>query len=329
MLRTIIVWLCAATLALSQAPTAKKAAMAPSATSASVGRANPVPGKVVQNSATKVVAGAGAANGAPVVASNAAVSGPSQTAPADAAATTKAATIPARQRQQKIFDVKYADVNALTSMLNDLRRGSSPDRAVSQPGLHAIAVEAYSMAFLQSAEELIRQYDVPPMNVGQNHDFEIVAHILVAARTPVAGEELPADLAEVAKQLKETFGYTDVKLVDSALAHSREGRDAFVKGNVNGLADGATQPSTYEMTHTLVRYEPGGKKGSIELYGFHFKMRLAYISNTQTVSVTQWQDIAFQTDLNIPEGQFVVVGKSKVGTEDKSLVLVVKARAVQ
>lgn len=339
MLRTTIVWLCVATLALSQAPAVKKTAVPPPAKTASAASANPGPGKAApaaaakaiptvagkaaQTAPAKAIVPAGAANAAAVDSITTALPPPTQAAP------TKAAAPPARQRLQKVFDVKYADVNSLTSMLNDLRRGSSPDRVIPQPGLHAIAVEAYSTAFLQSAEELIRQYDVPPMNVGQNHDFEIVAHILVAGRTPVAGEELPAALADVVKQLKDTFGYTDVKLVDSALAHSREGRDAFVKGNVSGLADGATQPSTYEMTHTLVRFEPGGKKGSIELYGFHFKMRLAYVSASQTVSVTQWQDVAFQTDLNIPEGQFVVVGKSKVGTEDKSLVLVVNARAVE
>lgn len=241
----------------------------------------------------------------------------------------RASPTDARKRQQKVFDVKYADVGALAGMLNDMRQGSSPDRAIAQPGLHAIAVEAYSAAFLQSAEELIRRYDVPEMSVGQNHDFEIVAHILVAGRTRVTGQALPPDLAGVATQLKETFGYTDVKLVDSALVHAREGRDALVKGNVNGLSDGATQPSAYEMSHRFIRYEPGGKKGSIALYGFQFKLQLAYMTASPTVSVMQWQDVVFQTDLDIPEGQVVVVGKSKVGTEDKSLVLVVKARIIE
>ena len=324
MLRTAIIGLCVATLALSQAPAARKPAVPPpvKATAASAG---PIPGK-----------------GAPAVPNNAAPAAPnkgvqavppalSQTAPGDPSQPipAKAAGPAPRQRQQKVFDVKYADVDALTGMLNDLRRGSSPDRVIPQPGLHAIAVEAYSPAFLQSAEELIQRYDVPPMNVGRNHDFEIVAHILVAGRTPVTGEALPAGLDDVVKQLKETFGYTDVKLVDSALSHAREGRDAFVKGSVNGLADGATQPSTYEMAHRMVRYEPGAQKGSIELYGFQFKLRLAYTATSQTVSVSQWQDVAFQTDLNIPEGQTVVVGKSKVGTEDKSVVLVVTARLIQ
>jgi hypothetical protein len=231
-----------------------------------------------------------------------------------------------RKRQVKIFEVKYASVDALSGMLNDLRQGSSPDRATPQPGLHAIEVEAYSMAFLQSAEELIRRFDVPEMSVAQNHDFEIVAHILAASATAGADATLPKDLEDAAKQLKETFGYTDVTLVDSAIEHCREGRDAFTKGNVSGLSDGVTQPSTYEMTHRMVRYEPGTKKGSITLYGFQFKMRLAYLPAGQTTGPTQWQDVTFQTDLNIPEGQSVVVGKSKIGTEDKSLVLVLQVR---
>lgn len=251
---------------------------------------------------------------------------PKSDKPGSTPVAAKAALPESRKRQVKVFDVKYASVDALSAMLNELRQGSSPDKAIPQPGLHAIAVEAYSTAFLQSAEELIRRFDVPVMNVAQNHDFEIVAHILAASRAPLAGDALPKELAEVAKQLKETFGYTDVKLIDSALEHCREGRDAFTKGNVSGLSDGATQPSTYEMTHKVVRYEPGVKQGSVTLYGFQFKLRLAYLRTGQIAGPTQWQDVTFQTDLNIPEGQSVVVGKSKIGTEDKSLVLVLQVR---
>jgi hypothetical protein len=238
----------------------------------------------------------------------------------------KTASAESRKRQVKIFEVKYASVDALSGMLNDLRQGSSPDRAIPQPGLHAIAIEAYSPEFLRSSEELIRRFDVPAMSVVRNHDFEIVARILVASGGAGAAENLPKDLDAAARKLKETFGYTDIKLADSVIEHSREGRDAFTKGIVSGLSEGATQLSTYEMAHRLVRYEPGATKGSVTLYGFQFKMRLAYLPGGQTAGPAQWQEIAFQTDLNIPEGQSVVVGKSKIGTEDKFLVLVLQVR---
>ena len=250
----------------------------------------------------------------------------STSTPVAQAGLVKSAAPEARKRQVKLFDVKYASVEALSGMLNDLRHGSSPDRAIPQPDVHAIAVEAYSLAFLQSAEELIRRFDVPEMNVAQNHDFEIVAHILAASRAPITGDALPKELMDVAKQLKEMFGYTDVKLIDSTIEHCREGRDAFTRGSVSGLSDGAAQPSTYEMTHKVVRYEPGANKGSVTLYGFQFKIRLAYLPSGQSAGPTQWQDVTFQTDLNIPEGQAVIVGKSKIGTEDKSLVLVLQVR---
>jgi hypothetical protein len=242
------------------------------------------------------------------------------------AAAGRSAAPEARKRQVKVFDVKYASAEALAGMLNDMRQGSSPDKAIPHSRLHAIEVEAYSSAFLQSAEDLILRFDVPEMSVAQNHDFEVVAHILSASTTAGAAATLPKDLEDAARQLKETFGYADVTLVDSVIEHCREGRDAFTKGNLSGLSDGATQPSSYEMTHRMVRYEPGTKKGSITLYGFQFKLRLAYLPAGQTAGPAQWQDVTFQTDLNIPEGQSVVVGKSKIGTEDKSLVLVLQVR---
>jgi len=287
MRRIVILWLCAAALALAQtAPVkGKKSAAAPAA-----GSTNPA-------------------------------------APAAAHITAQAASQPAaRQRQTKVFDVKYADVAALGGMIDDLRQGSSPDRVIAQPGLHAIAIEAYTPAFLQSAEELIRRYDVPPSGAAQTHDFEIVAHILLAGRATVTGTALPKSLEGVARQLKDTFGYTDVKLIDSAVAQAREGGGAMAKGTVNGLSDGATQPSAYEMSSRAARYEPGQKKGAIALDGFQFKLRLAYMSADAAASTVQWQEAIFQTDLRIPEGQTVVAGKSKAGAGNDALILVVTAR---
>ena len=85
--------------------------------------------------------------------------------PAAGTAKTVQAGLTAEKHQwlQKVIDVKYADVNALSKLLGNLVQGDLDpryNRVIAQPDLHAISIGTYDPAFLQMAEEMIKRYDV-------------------------------------------------------------------------------------------------------------------------------------------------------------------------
>jgi hypothetical protein len=228
---------------------------------------------------------------------------------------------------QKVIDVKYADTIQLADLLGNMQQGGSPDRVKPQPQLHAISIGTYDPSFLKLAEEIIQRYDVPTAKTATGHQYgvEIVAHILLAAPKGASGDAVPADLEPVAKQLRSVFGYADIRLLDSALIRGREESGSEVTGILSELTEGVKMEVFYDIHVSKVRVEPGGKVNSIVLQGFRFRTRIPY----QEGAGVQFRDVGFDTDLSIAEGQKVVVGKSRAGMDNQSLILVLSARVVE
>jgi hypothetical protein len=165
--------------------------------------------------------------------------------------------------------------------------------------------------------------------------------MLMAAPKGTAGDALPAELDPVAKQLKAVFGYNDLRLLDSALIRTREGIPAEAAGNA-----GITNPqvpnasSTYQLRIAKSFVTPSDRGALIKLDGFRFSIRVPYpttvFQTTQGSGVTpppiptqfQYSDVGFNTELDIREGQKVVVGKAKVDNTGSAFILVLTAKAL-
>ena len=146
----------------------------------------------------------------------------------------------------------------------------------------------------------------------------------------------------MAKQLRSVFGYTDFKLLDSTIVRVREGVSAETSGNAGQMdaSQPGMPPSFYQLRFKSARLTPGDKGNMIRIDGFRFGVRIPYATGSfqpgaggQGVSPlvsTQYQfsEVGFNTELDVREGQKVVVGKSKVDSSGSAFVLVVTAKAV-
>jgi hypothetical protein len=245
--------------------------------------------------------------------------------------TVQTGTAPAEKRQylQRVIEVKNGEVKALGNLLTSLSPGHTI--VVPHPDLKVISIGTYDPEFLKLAEEIVKRYDVARQSqpAAQEHDIEVVAYILVASPKGTAGDALPAELEGVAKQLRSLFGYRDLKLVDSALIRTREDHAGEVSGSALGLVEGASKagPSDYKMGFKGAEVRAGEKGNVIELSNFHFYARLVFEASPGPGSFSS--TVSFETDLSIADSQKVVVGKSKIGSGDQALILVLTARVVE
>lgn len=244
--------------------------------------------------------------------------------------------------QQKVFDVKYADAQALARLVLSACQ-SRETRVVENVALRAISVGTPEDRDMATAEELIKRYDVPRGAVTPtgNRNIELVAYMLMAAPKGTAGEALPAELDPVAKQLKALFGYGDFRLLDSPMIRTREGVEAQSNGNA-GIINPAlpNASSTYSLRIKDTRVVPSERGNLIKLDGFRFGIRVPYPTasfqpgqGSQGVAPlisTQinYSDVGFNTELDIREGQKVVVGKAKVDNTGSAFILVLTAKAI-
>lgn len=239
--------------------------------------------------------------------------------------------------QQKVFDVKYAEVQALANLVRSIAQGRDT-RVVDNPTLRAISVGTTTPADLAAAEELIKRYDVPRgIAPTGNRNIELVAYMLMAAPKGTAGDALPAELDAVAKQLKAVFGYNDLRLLDSALIRTREG----VPVEANGTAGAVSLKILHRTTNYSLRIARSAvvsseRGNTIRLDGFRFTLRVPYsVEQTQAAPGIPSQspqyiysDVGFNTELDIREGQKVVVGKAKADNTDSAFILVLTAKAL-
>lgn len=243
--------------------------------------------------------------------------------------------------QQKVFDVRYADVQALARLILSVCQ-SRETRVVENVTLRAISVGTPESRDMATAEELVKRYDVAGISAKPgNRNIELVAYMLMAASKGTAGDALPSELEPVAKQLRAVFGYNDFRLLDSALIRTREGVQAEASGNA-----GLTNPnipaanSTYQWRIAKAFVTPSERGTLIKLDGFRFGIRVPYPTSTfqpgaggqgaaPLVSTSfQFSEIGFNTDLDIREGQKVVVGKAKADSIGSTFILVLTAKAL-
>lgn len=222
----------------------------------------------------------------------------------------KQETQPRKDVVQRLFILKYAD----PAQVRDLMRIFDASVSTS-PDLHAITVEASPTA-MRAIEDAVQKLDIPssmPKNI------EMTAYLLVASDAANAsGPQVPGALESVVTQLRNTFPFKTYSLLDVINFQTRTGQ------RVNTSSMGAyTQSGTNGPITVQVRVQ----LNSVTLAADASTLRL----NGLAVSVTVpngsmgYRDLSIQTDLDMKEGQKVVVGRLGLN-QDQALFLVMTSK---
>jgi hypothetical protein len=218
----------------------------------------------------------------------------------------KTDTAPKKPQVQRLFILKYADPMQLVTLLQVF------DASVRQNAeMHALAIEASPEA-MRAIEDAIQKLDVPaamPKNV------EMTVFLLVAtdSATP-AGSPVPKELDSVATQLKAAFPFKNYGLLDVLTFRTRTGQSVSTTSAGGSLQIGnATVSVITTVRIASVSVESDGSTVRID------KMDSRY----------QWsgQNLGISTDLDIKEGQKVVVGRLGISHE-QALFLVMMAKVL-
>src|SRR6185437_11991153 len=178
---------------------------------------------------------------------------------------------------------------------------------------------------VDAAIEAIKRLDVPPAPV---QDIEVTAYLITASMGPntESAPPLPDGLNAVLTQLKDLFHYRGYRLLDSLVVRSLSGSSGSVDG-VTSAPDSSVHAKTmYSFSFgkaTLL----GEKDRTIHLQGLRLDLRSPYSSGPSQI---QYASSGIRTDVDIREGQKVVVGKASTASGgDGALILVLSAKVVE
>lgn len=222
---------------------------------------------------------------------------------------------PKEQLVQKLFVLKYADPNQINNLIRVFTKNTNPDVA-----MHAIAVSATPES-MAAIEDAIKRLDVPS-STPQN--FELVAYLLIGteggAPTPAA---LPKELDSVVAQLKSAFSFKAYRLSDVLTLRGRAGQRLSTSDSGDSVM--IADQSHPIMTQFRINSLSLGADGAIHVDGLTLDSRVPVAQGGQNFMM---QDIAINTDLDVREGQKVVVGKVGMNANE-AMFLVLTAHMVQ
>jgi hypothetical protein len=185
-----------------------------------------------------------------------------------------------------------------------------------------------SPASVAAAEAAIKQLDVAPKSI------ELTVYFVIGGDNPqqMAGAPaVPADIRDVITQLKNAFAYKEYRMLDVLTLRTRTGSDA----ETSGILNTGNPP---KMSQFSIRNVTIGDDGLIRIDHMHAGLRIPYRQGTVSsngsaasagIGKAEYVNSGIDQNVDVKDGQKVVVGRSSLEGPEKALFLVLMAKVVQ
>ncbi len=221
--------------------------------------------------------------------------------------------------QQKLFILKYADPQRLSSLLKVF--ASSGANINSNTDLHALAVSAPAN-LMQAIEDAISKLDIPS---AAPKDFDFTVYLVVGTDGDNIGSGImPKDLDSVITQLRGAFAFKNYRLLDVLTMRSRSGQSFHTQSSGGSVQLGSFARSvTTSFGIGSSTLSPDGTV--IRLDQMDCRSWVPYENGPGHFDQ---QELRLSTDLDIKEGQKVVVGRMGM-TNQQAMFVVITVKIVQ
>lgn len=225
------------------------------------------------------------------------------------------------QKEQRIIDVRHIDVQRLANLISFFGVRAQPEATVR------VIVLSGSRDNVAAAEEAVRRLDVPspaPANI------EVTVYMIAAAGPGGRCAALPAEFEALARQLKTSLGFQSYRLIDTMVIRTRDGG----VGETTGMAPmqpGDAPRMILQLKFGQAKIEAAATGRAIRIDRLRSGARMPFASGTDAHGKIQWQFIesAINTDLDVREGQKVLVGKASVDGSNDATVVALSAGVVE
>ena len=148
--------------------------------------------------------------------------------------------------------------------------------------------------------------------------------LVVGTDTDSINGPLPKELETVVTQLRTTFPFKNYRLLDVMTLRTRVGQRASTDSDGGAMQfNGITKPVSSTFAINSSSLGPDGN--TVKLDGLRASSRIPV---EEGQGQFRYQDLNLTTDVDIKEGQKVVIGRHGI-TRDQALFLVLSARVVQ
>jgi hypothetical protein len=229
----------------------------------------------------------------------------------------------AQERTTRVITIKNGNIIQIQGTVGHLLQGSSV--LMSSDGTRLVLSGPKDT--VAGFEEIIKQLDVP---APVKKNIETSVYMIVASVQSANVAPLPSELDPVVKQLKGIFSYKGYRLLDSFVLRSRDAERGDTSGFVPPLPDTnvpAGNKIIYQFKYNRVSLDGSDTARVIRFDGLRLGIRVPVGGDGK--GGISYVEAGISTDVDVPEGKKVVVGKtSAVEGSDSALILVISAKVV-
>ena len=167
-----------------------------------------------------------------------------------------------------------------------------------------------------AAEAAIKQLDVASKNI------DLTVYFVVGGdQATLEGGAVPQDLRDVITQLKGTFTFKEYKMLDVLTLRTRAGSGA----DTSGILNTGNPP---KMSRFSIRNATVSDDGTtIRIDRMHAGLKIPLVSPGG--KGVEYTDSGIDQDVDVKEGQKVVVGRASLEGPQKALFLILTAHVIQ
>jgi len=222
---------------------------------------------------------------------------------------------PAGPTVQKLFLLKYADPVKVAELLRVFNASVSPNS-----DMHALAVKTAPGPSMAAIEEAIQRLDVPS---DASKNIEMTAYLLIGGES--AGTEpsaMPKELDAVVTQLKNAFSFKSYRLLDTLALRTRVGQPASTSSSSRSTQIGTNTPPV-RTQFRIASAGIGSDETTIRIYKLNLDSNIPVQTSPGQYT---YNDVGLQADVDIKQGQKVVIGR--VSVAESALFVVLTAQVV-
>jgi hypothetical protein len=220
---------------------------------------------------------------------------------------------PAPPETIKFIELKYLDNDRLSRVINlvqQLTLGKA--QVVSDNVLHTLVLKGTAEG-VASAEQMLRRFDVPAAET-RVRQIQLTVYLVEANADVSAGQPVPPEISSALHQLRATFGYDKLRLLDTTPMQSREGAEFHMNGILPVASTGSDQKIVYMASYKIISYNESQKTVYVNKLSYTLRIPVGQLAFDSSIT----------TDVAIKDGQKLVLGKMTRNDHPVFLILTTK-----
>jgi hypothetical protein len=236
----------------------------------------------------------------------------------------RAATVLGEKYVTKAITLKYGnfDVHVLDGMGLTIKTSGN------------IAVITGPQERVDTADAILKQLDVPPpppVPLGVRKDIQLTAYMIIASPAVVEGTPVPKDLDSALSQVSSVFPYKSFNLFDAVVLRMVEGEGRFAnRGHVSGalpyILKTFASGGSYDLSLASIGLTSAPPANLLRLNSFSLKLFINAGLDREGKEKTQTVNV--DTNIDMKEGQKIVVGKANIDGSENALIVILTAKVM-